>query len=123
MTPSPSGHGKSQSDAVGAGLKRSLKNESERRGDKNPMNDIMDLVEHLKQNSTVAIFHVSKSEIKETELKQLERFRYVKAVSGCRKDLHVFRTVENSKTELVVASHGFSTDKYLVSVATSDQYN
>ena len=54
---------------------------------------------------------------------QLERFRYVKAVSGCRKDLHVFRTVENSKTELVVASHGFSTDKYLVSVATSDQYN
>ena len=123
LTASPSGHGKSQSDAVGAGLKRSLENESRRRGDKNPMKEITDLIDHLQQNSTVTIFHVSESEIKETKVKQKKRHAFAKGVHGCRKDLHVFRTVENSRTELVVASHGFSSDETLVAVATSDEYD
>ena len=119
----PSGHGKGQADAVGAAVKRSLTNESSRRGEKNPIRSVEDCHFHLEENSEKIIpILVEAQEILETKAELESRYKFAQKVTGCRKDLHVFRSMDGNKTELKVACTSFSKNEMTVRVSNCDDY-
>ena len=104
-------------------MKRSLKNESIRRGEKNPIRSVDDCYFHLEENSEKIIpILVEAQEILQTKEELDSRYRYAQKVPGCRKDLHCFRSIDDNKSYLKVSCTSLSKNEMIVQVSSFDNY-